>query len=598
MTVVLPDVPGWVTGEVDRVADQYSVDRPRALPAWALAYLYELDTDQAFDRTETLVVGDGGVDGWYYDDRDQVIVLLQAKWSDQLESKKYSAADLDDLIRAFAALHGPAESLANMDNKLLELRADLETAQQNGAGIVLAYVTAGRVTDEAKQAIEAAAQGIANCAVEFYDLQRLSDLRGAEEIITDLTGQQVDFEAQTETTISMVSTIVDGEPVRAAVATLDGRKLGDVVWRLKPSIFHANVRYSLGHRNKINKGISETVKSASARSSFWLFNNGITVVCEELVVDHDSGVVHATNPQIVNGAQTSSSLADLRASVAPGEVSVQARFIEIVPSRKEAPELVRNISQFTNSQSPVKVADLRSNEPRHTVLQSMFDSLPSPVFYERRRGEWGALRPAQQTRYGSPARRVQKDDVGQRWRAYSGEPAQAISKKDEIFSSASVEGATFDPQRSAELYMLSHELFSAALALMSKKNAADLAALVPGWFTDGVESERLSALRKAPRYVAAYATALANEVLQWRYGSVGKMRAARLREVLASGLPEAVKFWRLIFKSLFSWANSQSPANIKSQLAKDVTLAEIKTYLANELAGQDKATCLPAISAT
>ena len=594
MTSFLPEIPAWLRSEVDRICDQYGgVPRSRALPAWALSYLYELDEDEAFNKTETLIVGDGGVDGWYYDDNDKVFVLIQAKWSDEAEKKVYRAEDLDDLIRAHAALNGAPERLDSPDNKLLAIRGDLDTARQNGASVVLAWVTAGRVTDQAKDALTASALGIENCALEFYDLSRLSEIRASQQIISDLAGEQVEFEAREGTSISSVTMNVAGTDVRAAVVTLDGRKLGEAIHPRQPQIFHGNVRYSLGHRNKINKGMRETLASPESRSSFWLFNNGITVVCDSLVIEVEAGIVRATNPQIVNGAQTSTCLAETRTLIATGDVAVQARFIEIPPERLDSLQLVRDISQFTNSQSPVKEADLRSNEPRHLALQTAFGLLTPPVFYEKRRGEWEAITPAQRTQYGSPSRKVQKDQVGQRWRAYEGEPAQAITKKDEIFRDSTVEAKTFDSQRSAELYMLSYELFGGALALMQKQNAGLLEALVPGWFIGGIDSEHLSGFRKAPRYTAAYATALAHEVLKWRYTNIGAVRASRLRGKLAHGTEESDRLWRVVFKSLYTWSTTQQSENIKKVLQQDGTFSTVSPFLKNELAGEVKSAFLP-----
>lgn len=598
--MVLPDVPGWLTNEVARVADQYDVVPDRAFPAWALAYLYDLEMDDSFDKTETLVVGDGGVDGWHYDDQAQQLVLLQAKWPESLESKTYGADDLDALVRAFGVLSAGSASVVDMDNRLSDIQADLQTARQNGAGVTLAFITGGRITDEAKEALALSAQGIGSCTVEFYDLPRFSSIRGSEQIISDLRGEQIAFGAQAGTSISELKVLVGGQDVRAAVVTLDGRALGDTIQAWSPQIFRSNVRYSLGRRNKVNQGIRETIRTPDQQGAFWLYNNGLTIVCDRLEVDVKSGALTATNPQVVNGAQTSSALAELRASIAPGQVSVLARFIEIDPQRDGADDLARLISDRTNSQSPVNAADLRSNEPRHTQLQNMFASLSSPFFYERRRGEWDALSPAFKARFATQRPRtnrvVSKEDVGQRLRAYIGEPAQSISKKNEIFETRQIESKVFDTNRSAELYLLAYELFASALKFMQKRNASDLKTLIPGWFDGDEETSQLMALRKAPRYVAAYATALASEALTWRYSNIGPVRASKLREVLAYGTPAATEFWRVIFKAIFAWSSGQEAATLKSTLASDATFPKVLPFLRNELAGMGKEDLLPSIS--
>lgn len=591
----LPDFPGWLEHEVDQVADQYGgLPRSRAFPVMAAAWIYDIDTDDAFDRTDTLVVGDGGVDGWIYDDRDQIFVLMQAKWSDNSETCILGPAGLDDLIRAFAAIHGPRELLGEMPNRLLKLAADYDTATQNGAGVVLAYFVAGRVTAGAKTQLEAAALGVANCAVEFFDMEQMSGLRGSEQLIEDLDGVAVEFECLPDTEPMELRLRVDGSEIEVAVAALDGRKLGDAAAPHQPAIYHANVRYQLGHRNKVNKGMRETVKTPLDRGKFWLYNNGLTIVCTSFQVTTDRKRIRAINPQIVNGAQTTSTLSDLRAMISPGEVAVQTRFIALDPGElATASELLTAISRFTNSQSPVKPSDLRSNEPRHQALQTSMDSLAIPVFYERRRGEWGALTTAQKVKYGSPPRRVSKEDIGQRWRAYSGNPADSIAKKDELFEDLSVESDVFDPTRSGELFMLAYELFESAANLMRAQNSGDLKKIAPGWFPDDLEAAELLALRKAARLTAAHSSALAREVLIWRYGIVGRERGHQLRGLLQTGSDEHIKVWRVVFKTLFVWSHMHPLVELKSLMQAEGTFATMKLILQNELADKEKNTFLP-----
>jgi hypothetical protein len=592
-----PDFPDWLKREVDQVADQYGgLPRDRAFPVMAASWIYDIDKDAAVDRTDTLILGDGGVDGWLYDDRNQIFVLMQAKWSDDPEMCNRGADELDDLIRAFAAINGPREPLGQMPNRLLQLAADYDTAVQNGAGIVLCYFVAGRVTSGARNALETAALGIANCAVEFFDLAQMSSLRGSEQLIEDLAGVVVDFECAAGTKPMKLLLPVDGSDIEVAVAALDGRKLGDAAAPHQPAIYHANIRYQLGHRNKVNKGMRDTLKEPLDRGKFWLYNNGLTIVCTSFQVTTDGTKIQATNPQIVNGAQTTSTLSDLRAMISPGEVAVQTRFIALDPAQlATASELLTEISRFTNSQSPVKPSDLRSNEPRHLALQRSLDSLANPVFYERRRGEWTALTAAQRIKYGSPARRVSKEDIGQRWRAYAGQPADSIAKKDELFEDQSVESGVFDPTRSGELFMLAYELFESALSLMKAQNAGDLKTLVPGWFPAGLEAARLVALRKGARLTAAHAAALAREVLIWRYGAVGRERGLQLRDLLQSSTEENSKLWRVVFRTMFLWSHVHEPVELKSLMQSDNAFDLMKSLLQNELADKDKASFLPSL---
>eukprot|EP01034_Spumella_vulgaris_P023168 gene23168-29361_t len=68
-----------------------------------------------------------------------------------------------------------------------------------------------------------------------------------------------------------------------------------------------------------------TLSTDEGKKSFWLFNNGLTVVADSF--EFSNGNLEAINPQIVNGAQTSSVLQESRAKVAEGEEQVGQHYL-------------------------------------------------------------------------------------------------------------------------------------------------------------------------------------------------------------------------------------------------------------------------------
>ncbi len=599
---VLPDFPNYLRKEVDRLSIyDNTLKRDEAFPVWCFHNLFDLDPDEAYNKCATRKTGDGGVDGWHYSEQDQALYIMQAKWSDSCEGRTYNAKELESLTNAVAVLQGDRAKLEkNADrNKLLELAGVYDRAVENGFAVNLIFATAGVITEMAKDRLTAVAERL-KCTATFLDLPQLSEKYIDEHQISDLRGESVTFTTYSASSISSLTFPLSAEKIRAAIATLDGKAFGDAIAPCKSAIYHSNVRYHLGKSNSVNKKIHDTVSATEKRSSFWLFNNGITVVCDELTVEEKKGKILAANPQIVNGAQTSSTVAAARALLQSGDLALQAKFIEVPPSLPDAKELVRAISEFTNRQTPVKNSDLRSNEPRHRKIQKAFESLDPAWFYERRRGEWQALEPAERKeKYGAKAdaRYVRKEDVGQRWRAFAGEPARAIAKKDDMFDGDVNEANVFDPLRSAEQYLLAYEVFAEALNLMQTANAPRLKKLVPTWWDKTNETAELSAIRKAPRLSAAYATALVHHVLKWRYNEIGPKRAALLRKRLVAK-KSFEPIWRWVFQSLRQWSsNIAEPASIRAHLQNDATYREIEKILCDRLTDQedDKEKNLPSI---
>ena len=70
-------------------------------------------------------------------------------------------------------------------------------------------------------------------------------------------------------------------------------------------LYEKNVRKFLGNKRKVNKGIEQTLEQHPER--FGLYNNGITIVAEE-VEKSGSGGVTLKNPFVVNGCQTTRSI--------------------------------------------------------------------------------------------------------------------------------------------------------------------------------------------------------------------------------------------------------------------------------------------------
>jgi hypothetical protein len=115
----------------------------------------------------------------------------------------------------------------------------------------------------------------------------------------------------------------------------------------------------------VNKEIRQTLRDDP--ESFWYLNNGITIVCDEALLESARGRdrLQLSNPQIINGQQTTYALADEPKGAARADVSVRViRIAERGASDDFAAydAMVARIVEATNSQNKIKAADLRSND--------------------------------------------------------------------------------------------------------------------------------------------------------------------------------------------------------------------------------------------
>jgi hypothetical protein len=607
MPTIGPDFVPWMRKQVDEWSDKYDVNARRAFPAWALHFLFDVDDDDAFNQTDTLTQGDAGLDGWHYDRVEEVFHLIQAKYLDDPIDGKVASGELDPLLRAALLLQSPAKIEDGPHSaKLTSIALELEQALLDDAAVSLDFVLAGYVGDQTRNELEDAVRKLGpKFSATFIDTERLWNLHVDDEPISDLKGQSFTIKiAGANEYFERDDANIDGIN-KVAVVAIDGRSLADVVDNAGAQIFQRNVRYYLSKSNKVNKSMRSTLASQEGRLAFWLYNNGITIVADSFDFKNsgDTTAVEIVNPQIVNGAQTSSVLREHRANLQPGDVSLQARIIAVTGD-EEGRVALQRISEYTNSQSPVRAADLRSNDERHRKIQANFNMLPIPIFYERRRGEWQSLDAASRQRYqnGKDTRKVSKDDIGQRNLAFRGRPAESISKKDSIFTDLAVESEAFDPTISAQVYMLANELYLQADELMKITQRDALLEYVPTLETpiaseDGAPTQ-LEALRPARKLVLAYAVALAHEVLRKRYGNIGPRRAEVLRDrmsELGSGSRDVV--WKLVFQAISLWISQLvDKSAIKKTLQRPETYnQQIKPALLAQMNFLDLDTFLPSI---
>lgn len=193
-------------------------------------------------------------------------------------------------------------------------------------------------------------------------------------------------------------------------------------------LFARNVRGFLGS-TEINRSMEATLSKQP--EFFWYFNNGITVVCDEAerVSSRGQDLMRVINPQVINGQQTTRTLAG------PGRkarhASVLTRVIR-VPRNSDGHSdhfetLVSQIVSATNSQNAVKPSDLMSNDRRQIEIERELRKLG--YGYLRKRQTKGEARRA----LGAHRYLIKKDELAQAVAACELEPHVLREGKERLF---------------------------------------------------------------------------------------------------------------------------------------------------------------------
>lgn len=154
---------------------------------------------------------------------------------------------------------------------------------------------------------------------------------------------------------------------------------------LRQSLFTDNVRDYQGNTD-INSEIMNTIRNIP--SNFALLNNGITIVCTNVLVSNRK--VTLSNPQIVNGCQTCNVLFD--AHTQGLDLSKVTLLAKIIATEKD--EVTSSIIRGTNSQNVVYNEAFETTRDFHKHLEEFFDVIQgnsscNRIYYERRSRQYG-----------------------------------------------------------------------------------------------------------------------------------------------------------------------------------------------------------------
>lgn len=141
-------------------------------------------------------------------------------------------------------------------------------------------------------------------------------------------------------------------------------------------LLQRNIRRYLGlHENRVNIAIHSTLAERKNRENFYFFNNGITIICKSFRHNALQGAnyqLKLENMQIINGGQTCKTIQqtlnnpDIDLFTDYKDTYVMIRVYELADDDQN---FVTDITYATNSQNPVDLRDLHSNDSLQKQLE-------------------------------------------------------------------------------------------------------------------------------------------------------------------------------------------------------------------------------------
>lgn len=340
------------------------------------------------------------LDGLVVDDADGSLVVLIGDYRETDRSERLTTSDAQKHFKAAQAFIEDAVS-----GRLIDVLEESSEAYRTALRIkrlmptttrIRFYLVTNSLMSERIKGFPPSKFGSTTASYHIWDIARFFQAsiaaNGREDLVVDLTKWLPDG-------LAALPGGSTEEGFSTYLAVLPGQVLADMYRQYGSRILEGNVRSFLSTKVKVNRGIRATL--AQNPHQFLAFNNGLTCTASSVQVSTNgsSNLTALADLQIVNGGQTTASLATFARDNSEGSldgVYVQVKLVVVQPEKYEA--LVPSIAKFANSQNAINDADFFSNSPYHRRLEDLSRRVlaPAPLgsqvetywFYERARGQY------------------------------------------------------------------------------------------------------------------------------------------------------------------------------------------------------------------
>lgn len=370
---------------------------------FALWFLRALVTEDEDEAEKALVGGsnDKNVDAIFVDDNTRTVSIVQTKYRQSLGKSAEKLNDVTGFADVLCQITTPSESVFKSFLKKLDpvVATRVEVARER---IVrrdyrpsLYFATLGTVSDTVREsAAQRIKQAKRRAAFEVFDHSRAIILLRdyLDGVAPPIPALDLEMEKRPNVIVNGVSQRYDNEnDVESWVFSMSGDAVAQLYAHAGIRLFARNIRGFLGKNTPVNRDMLRTLEREPER--FFYYNNGITILCDEAKKDSQKGkdILHVSNPQVINGQQTTRTLAEHPKLAAKATVLVKV--IQVSRTHEDTSRfdgLVSRIVAGTNWQNQIRPSDLMTNDRTQIAIERELRKLG--YVYIRRRQTKGETR--------------------------------------------------------------------------------------------------------------------------------------------------------------------------------------------------------------
>ena len=335
------------------------------------------------------------IDGYVFNSEENTLTLLIADWNEFENNNNLISTEVDGLLRglrAFFELSRSGKLVDEFEFSTPEYDLDELIRKEVIDRIHLVIVTDRLVSDRIRH-LKVTPIKETPADADIWGVERLFDFACSdspqEPIHFDFSDQPIKLALATK-----------GEGYESYLGVMPATILAKLYQEHGGRLLEGNVRSFLTLKTSVNRDIRGTIIGRPEK--FFIYNNGIAVTARDIEFDDAGDMIGATDFQIINGGQTTASLARAvttdHADVSQIQVAMKLTYISDALPQDEALELMRNISRYSNNQNKVSGADFSSNHPLHVRIEKCSERIVAPPapgvqygsywFYERNRGSY------------------------------------------------------------------------------------------------------------------------------------------------------------------------------------------------------------------
>lgn len=347
----------------------------RGLAAYSLYVLANVNANIA---AEAVVDGytDNGIDAILFDKSQNILWLVQSKWTQKVKGqpatgdmKKFKDGVLD--LRDYK-LGRFNEKIRSKENEIIEA---LESPGIN-IKVVIAYT--GKVfSKHNRETLEDLVEDLNDYDdignYEIFDLER-----AFKALTESLNSNQIEVEFK----LSNWGKVE--EPYQAFYGQICAADVAEWWMKYRSRLFNKNIRDFIGSSD-VNNEIARTIREEPY--FFWYFNNGITVLCQEIRKrdisrNRNTGDFICKGISVINGAQTIGSIGSIYQDH-PEKVEDAEIFIKFISLEHCPEDFAVRVTRATNTQNRVENRDFVSLDPEQERLMQNLRSINVDYHYKR-----------------------------------------------------------------------------------------------------------------------------------------------------------------------------------------------------------------------